>query len=222
MLRTTLVSSTVAVLLFVASVSANVIEPRAGTLQCGTPLVASALTQLSRSTGSKRPVAFQTAKDSKGRLQLSTSVNGVAAPTTPTFEFVPCHSEPLASGTGTYQEASGAYIAYTYGILRPANQSSQCVTASSLATDGKNYPLVSAPCTTVDSYATLAPQWWSAYYNATYSKGMRYTLYFEGNTSKPGLWHLNNVASNNNRLVEVNYQAQFNDNEPFTLSMTGA
>ncbi|KAK0545128.1 hypothetical protein OC846_003761 [Tilletia horrida] len=236
MLSSTLASAVAAALLFVSSApaaaSASRIEPRAGNLTCGSPLVVSALTQIannasisltppSNSTGSKRPAAFQTAKDSQGRLELSTSVNGVAASTTPTFEFVPCQSKFLLSGSQSYEQFTGQPINYTYGILRPSGHPSKCVTATSLATDGKNYPLVSAPCTTVDSVETLAPQWWSIYYNATSSKGMKYFLYFEGNTSQPGLWHLKNVASGKNRLVEVNFQTQFNGIEPYILSLTG-
>ncbi|KAK0545126.1 hypothetical protein OC846_003759 [Tilletia horrida] len=225
MFGTTLASTAAAALLFVASApgaaAASAIEPRADTLQCGSPLVVSSITQLGASTGNKRPVAFQTAKDSKGRLQLSTSVNGVAASTSPTFEFVPCQSKFLHSGYHQYEQSPGLFTNFTYGLLRPSGHPDKCVTAASIAANGKNYPLVSAPCTTVDSVETLAPQWWSAYYNSTHFSGMPYTIYFEGNDTLPGLWYFRNVASGKKRLVDVYYQTKFNGTEPFTLSLTG-
>ncbi|KAK0523827.1 hypothetical protein OC835_006138 [Tilletia horrida] len=133
-------------------------EPK--TIQCGAPLVSTNLTQVGHYVN--LPVAFQGARDFFGRAELSTSLDGVAPSGEDLFEFVPCTSTVLPSGTTDF------VVNYLrqYGQIRLKSDPSQCLTATALDNRDRPAPIVHADCQQADDAATLATQWWSAlYYN---------------------------------------------------------
>ncbi|KAK0534267.1 hypothetical protein OC834_001969 [Tilletia horrida] len=183
------------------AVSASpLIQERVPTIQCGDVLVSSSLTQTGP-TGNERPAAFQNSKDAKGRRQLSTSVNGVAASKKEIFEFVQCNSTVLPDGTKFF---GNAYI-QTYGQVRLQSDPTQCLTATNLNNAKTPAAVVKAKCQRIDD-SGLATQWWSATYSAPNSAYIPFYLHLVGNSQtgvETGYYTFKNVAKGDARLVET-------------------
>ncbi|KAE8218890.1 hypothetical protein CF319_g7314 [Tilletia indica] len=206
MLTSTLLTLTAALLSISAVQGAPSFEARETYLKCGSPLVTSNLTQVGPS-GAPRAAAFQSARDSQGRRQLSTSVNGAAAPGTSLFEFIPCTSSVMLSGPS---RTSDGHIVQ-YGQLR-SHKIGNCITASSLRTSTPS-TLFSLDCQTVDN-SGLGDQWFRASYLPS---GTQVDIDFVGNGQTASVktvvdtnYKFVNVAGNDNsRLVDLVYTSTY-------------
>ncbi|KAK0527879.1 hypothetical protein OC842_004719 [Tilletia horrida] len=183
----------------IPALAGPVLAERETNIKCGKPLTHAVLTQTGPS-GVRRPAEFQGAKDSKGRLQLSTSLNGQAASGKYEFEFVPCNSTVLPSGTKYYADS---YLEQ-YGQIRLKADRTQCLTATRLNNADAPAALVRAPCQQVDN-SGLNAQWFSATYSSPGST-TSYDVHLVGNGQRggpKGYYTFKNVAKGGARLVET-------------------
>ncbi|KAK0545621.1 hypothetical protein OC846_005597 [Tilletia horrida] len=150
---------------------------------------------------------------------LSTSVNGVAAPASAKFEFVPCNSSVLRSDAGQ-QGANGR----SFGLIRPVGQPTRCITLSYTSKNTTARAFINAPCNTVDSISTLAPQWFGAFYYTfpTPGIGNRFVVQLVGDTNlnTTGYWIYHNVASSSARLFEASWHQTGTASIPYNLYMS--
>ncbi|KAK0550577.1 hypothetical protein OC846_003592 [Tilletia horrida] len=162
-----------------------------------------------------RPVGFTNARDAQGRLQLSTSVNGIPTSSNSTFIFANCESTAVRGGGS---EIPHGYTHF-YGQLRRFDDQRQCATVATNATDYQ--PIVSAECLTEDN-SDLRAQWWSMVVMGRYDSGFAWPSYlgskFLDGFGEPNPYDLFvNVASGNATLVEAGYVA--NGTGQYSLSL---
>ncbi|KAK0543678.1 hypothetical protein OC846_006330 [Tilletia horrida] len=126
-----------------------------GNLSCSEPVYLANLKVVRAPSFKGDTVAFTSARDTQGRLQLSTSVRGIKTPAYPQFLFRPCNSTILPTGPYAYQEATSRY----YGFLIPNWHRNKCITYAGDLYSSTPASFVSADCHTADTPA-LASQWW--------------------------------------------------------------
>ncbi|KAK0543242.1 hypothetical protein OC846_005742 [Tilletia horrida] len=212
-----LASALTTALLFLSGAQAGSVAARAPAPKCGPAQFTSSLYQLNEDTNARRNVSFQSAKDSLGRTMLSTSVNGVSAPATAKFEFVPCNSTVLPSAR--YESGANGY---SYGVIRPVGQPTRCLTASSMTKNSTLRAFVNAPCATIDTVSKLAPQWFISHYYTFPTTGNKVEVDLNGdsNFTTTGYWIYNNVAAGNARLFETSWDQYGNASLPYRLFMS--